>query len=271
VQRLRLLTWNLFHGRDYPPDERLFTWRSRLFRVTERGGRYAQVNRPLGGEFAEVLDRLEWDIAFLQEAPPRWTWPFEADLARVLTSRNSAGGLRALAARVNPDLVASSEGGSNQVLVRRPWRLGVVESHQLARRPERRMMILARVEAPDGRVVAVANLHGSVDTVPDAREQVLDAAARAVEFAGDLPLVFGGDLNLRMSRQPDLFDALRARFGLAPPTDRTAIDHLLLRGFELIEAPHRLPDAAREVPAGDDEHVLQLSDHSCVAAVAGMK
>ena len=30
--RSRALTWNLFHGRDYPPDRALDTWRSRLLR-----------------------------------------------------------------------------------------------------------------------------------------------------------------------------------------------------------------------------------------------
>ena len=28
MEALRVLTWNLFHGRDHPPDEALFTWRS---------------------------------------------------------------------------------------------------------------------------------------------------------------------------------------------------------------------------------------------------
>src|SRR3954447_19756747 len=199
MRRLRLLTWNLFHGRDHPPDERLFTWRSRLLRVSERGERYVQVNRPLRAEFARVLDAIEWDVALLQEAPPRWTWPLDAQRASVLTSRNSLAPLRALAARITPDLIASNEGGSNQLLVRPPWRLGEVESRVLAERPERRVMMLARVESGDGRrPVAVANLHGSVDSVPGAGEQVLAAAARAVEFAGELPLVFGGDLNLRV-------------------------------------------------------------------------
>ena len=270
MQRLRLVTWNLFHGRDHPPDERLFTWRSRLLRVTERGERFAQVNRPLHAEFAEVLGRLEWDVALLQEAPPRWTWPFEAQQARALTSRNWLAPLRALAARLNPDLVASGEGGTNQLLARPPWRLRDLHTHELTRRPERRVMMVARVEAPDGRGLAVANLHGSVDSVPGAGEQVLAAAERAIELAGELPLVFGGDLNLRVSRQPAVFEELARRFGLAPPTSHTAIDHLLVRGLDVVEAPHVLPDEARQLPAGDGR-VLQLSDHPFVAAVVGMK
>jgi len=270
MQQLRLVTWNLFHGRDHPPDERLLSWRSRLFRVRERGARYEQVNRSLHAEFARVLSALEWDVALLQEAPPRWRWPSDWQHARALTSRNSLAPLRALAARLNPDLVASNEGGSNQLLVRAPWRLGEVELHELARRPERRVMMLARVEARDGRPVAVANLHGSVDSVPGVGEQVIAAAARAVEAAGELPLVFGGDLNLRPSRQPEVFAELERRFGLAPPTGRTAIDHLLVRGLEVVEAPRPLADDRRQLPAGGGR-VLQLSDHQIVAAVVGMK
>ena len=122
---LRLLTWNLFHGRDNPPEPSLFTWRSRILRVTERGERYAQVNRSLRREFTGVLARLEWDVALLQETPPRWRAPLLGDLgatgACVLTSRNSLPWLRRAVATLNPDLIASNEGGSNQTLARAGW------------------------------------------------------------------------------------------------------------------------------------------------------
>ena len=42
----------------------------------------------------------------------------------MLTSRNSLGALRAFAARLNPDLIASGEGGSNLTLVRACGPLG---------------------------------------------------------------------------------------------------------------------------------------------------
>jgi endonuclease/exonuclease/phosphatase family metal-dependent hydrolase len=271
---LRLLTWNLFHGRDHPPDPALFTWRSRLLRVTERDERFEQVNRPLRAEFTTVLRRFEWDVALLQEAPPRWSRHLRAELAAggalALTSRNSLAPLRALAAWLNPDLVASNEGGSNQVLVRAPWRIAESRCHTLTERPERRRMLWTRVAAADGRELAVANVHGSVDSVPGAGAQVLEAARVAVAWARDLPLVFGGDLNLRPSRQPQVFDELDAAFGLAPPTARHAIDHLLVRGLELLDAPHALPDAVRQVRVGGGR-VLQLSDHACVAATASMR
>src|SRR3954452_22253323 len=145
MRRLRLLTWNLFHGRDHPPDERIFTWRSRLLRVSERGERYVQVNRPLRAEFARVLDAIDWDVALLQEAPPRWTWPLDAQRASVLTSRNSLAPLRALAARITPALTARNGRGPTQLLSPPPLRMGDTQSLVLAERPERRVMMLARV------------------------------------------------------------------------------------------------------------------------------
>src|SRR4051812_27523642 len=47
---VRAVTWNLFHGLDSPPATR----------------------RPLLPEFVAVLGSFEWDVALLQEAPPRW-------------------------------------------------------------------------------------------------------------------------------------------------------------------------------------------------------
>ena len=52
--RVRALTWNVFHGRDHPPDRGSITWRSRLLKVTERNATHVQVNRPLLREFADV-------------------------------------------------------------------------------------------------------------------------------------------------------------------------------------------------------------------------
>jgi endonuclease/exonuclease/phosphatase family metal-dependent hydrolase len=237
---VRVVTWNLFHGRASPP----------------------LPSRSLLPEFVQVLGSIEWDVALLQEAPPRWREDLArrlgADSAITLTSRNFGAPIRAWIADRWPNLIKSNEGGSNQLLVRAPWRMEEVREHTIARRPERRRMLWARLAGPDGTALAVANLHGSVDSVRGARTQVLDAAAQAVEWAGDLPLVFGGDLNLRPSRQPDVFTELERRFDLKPPTARGAIDHLLARGLEPVEAP-------REGPA------LRLSDHAYVTATVGMR
>jgi endonuclease/exonuclease/phosphatase family metal-dependent hydrolase len=266
---VRALTWNLFHGRDHPPNPALFTRRSRILRVTERDHTYEQVNRPLRREFTQVLDSIPWEIALLQEAPPRWLGPLKRDLgaegARALTSRNLGAPIRGALAQLNPDLIASNEGGSNQLLVRPPWRLAEVRAHPVADEPERRVMLWARLEGPDGRELCVANVHGTTPGRPNGPAEVLAAAALAAAWAEGAPLVFGGDLNQRPVERPQLFGQLAARHQLAPGTAPREIDHLLARGLEIVDAPHALPDSARQIAARDGR-VIQLSDHPCVVA-----
>jgi endonuclease/exonuclease/phosphatase family metal-dependent hydrolase len=263
---VRVLSWNLYHGRDFPPDPALFTWRSRILRVTERNDTHAQVNRPLLEEFADLIGGLEWDVALLQEAPPRWFGALAARLdasgALALTSRNLIPACQRRLADWNPDLLGSTEGGSNQLLVR--GRIVEVRRLLLTRRPERRRMLWARVVLAEGRI-AVANLHASAGLPLRAAAEVEAAAERAVGWAGDDPLVFGGDLNLRPRREPEPFARLRERFELRDPTDPDAIDHLLVRGLDVIEAPRRLAPEMREVSQPDGLR-LRLSDHAPVTA-----
>jgi hypothetical protein len=262
---MRVLNWNLYHGRDFPPDPALFTLRSRLLRTTERDASHAQVNRPLLDEFAGLLDGLEWDVALLQEAPPRWF----AELARrtrssgvrVLTSRNWCPALQGRLADWNPDLLASSEGGSNQILVRSPGRVLEHRRLTLARWPERRRMQWVQLDGG----ICVANLHVSAGRPDKAVAEVLRAAEAAVDWSGAAPLVFGGDLNLRPARDPEPFAVLRERFGLGEPTAPRAIDHLLARGLRVAEPPRQLPPDQRELPDADGLRI-RLSDHAPVVA-----
>jgi endonuclease/exonuclease/phosphatase family metal-dependent hydrolase len=227
------VTWNLFHGRASPP-------------LPERS---------LLAEFAEVLGSLDWHVALLQEAPPRWRDALARELhaqsAMTLTSRNLGAPLRAWIADRWPNAIKSNEGGSNQLLVRDTFRIEETRELTIARFPERRRMLWARLSGPAP--LAIANLHGSVDSVRGASDQIVRAAARAVEWSAGLPLLFGGDLNLRPARQPDVFEELANRLQLAPPTAPDAIDHLLVRGLELVEPPRRGP-------------ALRLSDHAYVTA-----
>jgi endonuclease/exonuclease/phosphatase family metal-dependent hydrolase len=270
---MRVLSWNLYHGRDFPPDPALLTRRSKLLRVTERSATHAQVNRPLLPEFALWLDRAEWDVALLQEAPPRW---FRA-LARrtrssgalVLTARNLLPALQWRLADLNPDLIASSDGGSNQVLVRHPGRLLESRRMRLALRPERRSLIWARLELPAGRV-CVADLHASAGLPAAAGEELVRAAEAAVPWSGHDPLVLGGDLNLRPERTPEPFRELRERFGLGEPTAPGAIDHLLARGLDVLERPRQLAPEERELPDRDGLRI-RLSDHAPVVARFGLR
>ena len=267
---LRALTWNLYHGRDRPPDPRLYSWRSRLLRVTERNATHAQVNRGLLDEFAAVLAGADWDVALLQECPPRWSEPLaratEAEAHRELTSRNSLAALRSLAADLNPDLIGSNEGGSNLTLVRGR----VLERRRLeltpGPRPERRVMVFTRA-VPRGldREVGIANLHASAGAAlrAEAERDVLGAAGIARKWAGTAPLLFGGDLNLRPSESV-VFDGLATGPGLTGPTAPDSLDHLLVAGLDVVDLPAAWPASRREVAVADG--TIRLSDHAPVAA-----
>jgi len=266
---MRALSWNLYHGRDFPPDPALFTLRSRLFRITERNETHVQVNRLLRDEFAGWIAGRDWEVALLQEAPPLWFRAIgaraRASGVRVLTSRNVVPPLQRLAANLNPDLIASWEGGSNQLFVRAPGQILEHRRLTLAWRPEQRRMVWARIRLASGATVCVANLHASAGAPERAALEVLAAAAAAVRWSGGDPLVFGGDLNLRPARSPATFAELRERDGLGDPTASDAIDHILARGLEVVERPVRLAAEERELP-DEGGRRLRLSDHAPVLA-----
>jgi endonuclease/exonuclease/phosphatase family metal-dependent hydrolase len=245
-----------------------------LLRSTERGATHAQVNRPLLDEFSGWLADRPWELALLQEAPPRWLARLgrscRADGAIALTSRNLGSALRGAAADWNPDLLASNEGGSNQLLVRHPGRIVEVRRMTLARFPERRRMLFARIETTDGCSLCAANLHASAGRPEAASSELLSGAEAAIEWAGSLPLVFGGDFNVRPGKHPAVFELLATRYGLSPPTGPNAIDHILARGMSPIQRPTKLRPEEREV-AGPDGLRIRLSDHDPVTASFGMK
>jgi endonuclease/exonuclease/phosphatase family metal-dependent hydrolase len=267
---VRALTWNLFHGRDFPPDPSLFTLRSRLFGITERNATHLQLNRDLLDEFTAVLRDATWDVALLQECPPRWTEPLAtgcaADGHAVLTSRNTLGVLRSLIARLNPDLIASNEGGSNLTLARGGW--SISERRELVLQPgpspERRMMSFSRLSG--GRsALCVANVHLSAGRarLALAERELLLAAERAVEWAAGEPVILGGDLNVRPA-ESEVFGLIAERHGLTGTTAPNSLDHLLARGIEA-DSPSRVwAGPEREVDAGG--LAIRLSDHAPVEA-----
>ena len=250
---LRILSWNLFHGRDRAPDPSLHSWRSRLLRRTERGDTHAQVNRELYEQFSAVLANAEWDVALLQECPPRWAETLAIDCRahchRALTGRNlpRLGALQGIVARANPDLIASWEGGSNVTMarVRDPHHNAIADRQELTltRSPETRRMAFSRLTAG----ICVANLHAS-EARGAAEQEVLAAARTAVEWAEGAPLIFGGDLNLRPASSRALFDQLASELGLEGPTGGEVVDHVLSRGLERPVAAERWEPARREVP-----------------------
>ncbi len=261
------ITWNVFHGRDFPPDPALFTWRSWLFGVEERNETHIQVNRDLFDEFAGVLATARWDVAMLQELPPRWAQGLAAacgaEMELTLTSRNWLRSIRRPIAQRRPDLMGAWEGGGNAILARGALgsRLGAA-AVVLRGPPERRIVTFARLEPG----VVVANLHAS-GPAHLAAEDTRAAAEAAVGWAGDDPLILGGDLNVTPTESV-VFDELARRFGLRAPTGPQSIDHLLARGLEILDPPTAWPDEEREVAA--DDHAIRLSDHAPVQARFGL-
>jgi endonuclease/exonuclease/phosphatase family metal-dependent hydrolase len=171
---VRVLTWNLFHGRSVPPS-----------------------GRSLAREFAAALAGWEWDVALLQEVPPWFPPLLGADYRMQLTSRNQLLPLtRAISVR-NPDLLKSWGGGANAILVRG---LPILDARaaRLRRLPERRWVHGVRLA--DGWVV---NVHAH--NRPEAAARADCERALAIARGWGPLLVFGGDLNLRAPA----FDGLR--------------------------------------------------------------
>ncbi len=171
---LRVLSWNLMHGRAQPP-----------------------AGRDLLDEFAAVLAAWEWDIALLQEAPPWWPRALGerlgAEHRQVLTSRNALLPVRRAIAVRRPDLTRSNGGGANAILVRGAGPVHEHRSVRLAWWPERRSMHAVRLAGGTW----VGNLHATVRDDARARSEAARAATTLLGWAGRAPAVLGGDFNVR--------------------------------------------------------------------------
>lgn len=207
---LRVLTWNLFHGRSVPP-----------------------AGRDLHDDFSGLLCAWEWDVALLQEVPPWWgpTLVPDAHSAVAQTSRNSLGWLRRSIARRWPDLIKSNGGGANIILSRIGFSEHLV--HKVRWLPERRVVHAVRL--PDG--TWVANVHCSVPKTGHAQEDLERSLSALNDWAGGAPAILGGDFNLRMPVAPGFesvasgrIDHIVARsatvLGTTPPLETTPLsDH----------------------------------------------
>lgn len=200
---VRVLTWNLYHGRSRPP-----------------------AGRSLLGEFARALEGWDWDVALLQEVPPWWppllARACGAQERTVLTSRNFGLALRRAVSARNPDILKSNGGGANAILVRgaiaEDWAL------RLCRFPERRWAQGVLLESG----AWVVNLHATTEPKAQTRRDIARALARG---GADGPLVFGGDFNLSRLALPGMTRAASHW-----------VDHVFVRGLEVVE-PGRTLDA----------------------------
>jgi endonuclease/exonuclease/phosphatase (EEP) superfamily protein YafD len=138
----------------------------------------------------------------------------------------------------------------------------------LARLPERRRMQWVRLVHTSGKALCVANLHASAHKPARAAQELEHAAAAALEWSGEDPLILGGDFNVRPEEQPWIFEKL-GNLGFSGATGPKLIDHLLARGLSASVSPHQLPAESREVKAGGEGRV-RLSDHAVVVASFGM-
>jgi endonuclease/exonuclease/phosphatase family metal-dependent hydrolase len=179
IEPVRLLIWNLFHGRAVPG-----------------------AGHDLLDEFRATLAGWRWDVALLQEVPPWWSPDLaracDADERTALTSRNALPALRRAIAIRLPDVIKSNGGGANAILVRR--RFARIADHRtvvLRHRPERR--VCHAVKLNDG--AWIANLHAEAHG-NRAPADIARAAAATLGWAQGAPALLGGDFNVRAPAVP---------------------------------------------------------------------
>jgi endonuclease/exonuclease/phosphatase family metal-dependent hydrolase len=198
---LRVLTWNLFHGRSVP-----------------------ETAHSLLPEFAARIAGLEWDVALLQEVLPWWPPVLgraaRASMRMALTSRNVAPAIQHRVAAPRPHVLKSWSGGSNAILVRGQ----AIREHRIERLrawPERRVAHGVLLE--DG--TWVTNLHAQAHVERNALADLDRAAEATTAWAAGAPAIVGGDLN--MWGEPTAF-GYRHLAG-------HWVDHVLGHGFEVAE------------------------------------
>jgi len=224
---MRVVTWNLFHGRSLPP-----------------------ARAELLAQFAAKLAGWEWDVALLQEVPPWWPQQLAhacgAEQRAALTSRNVLLPLRRAVAQRQPELIKSNGGGCNAVLSRVP-----ISEHATLRLrlwPERRVAQLVRLH--DG--TCVVNFHASTRRAR-AEHELASLWEHALAWSETGPLILGGDLNLREPRAPGVevehvaaheVDHLFAS-GLARAGEAELLDRYTMLGSQRCELSDHAPLRAR--------------------------
>ena len=195
---LRVLTWNVFHGRSVPPS-----------------------GRDLIDDFAALVASWDWDAALLQEVPPWWCRPLaersRASMRMNITGRNHLLPLRRFVADRWPDLIKANGGGSNAILVR-GGRIAEHRTERLRWWPERRWMHAVRLE--DG--TWLGNLHAQTQPRPRPEHDIARAADALGRWSRAEPrALLGGDFNIGAPEVPGM-----RRMGGG------GVDFVFARGFE---------------------------------------
>ena len=294
-ETLRILTWNLFHGRDGLPGLGATPASTLLGRPVDDGV-HVHLNRKLTGLMADRVRRWAPDLCALQEVP---TAAVDEIVARtgMLAVGATTGPLigprrlRDALAACNPDLWRTHEGNANLLLlgpalevvpgservvrlnppreILRAARELSLEAGELLRYfPEPRVAVGARLRTASGAELVAASIHCHNARHPELVVRELARATEALEGAArGAPMVLAGDLNARPAH-PAIAAAAALGWDVAEaPPGR--IDRVLTRGLEIVEHERALPAAEREVGvtyAGRTRRV-RLSDHDPVVAV----
>jgi endonuclease/exonuclease/phosphatase family metal-dependent hydrolase len=292
---IRVLTWNLFHGRDGLPGLGPDLGSVLCGRPVDDGV-HMHLNRKLTHLMAARIAAWAPDLCALQEVPTAAVRPIAArtGMRPLWTTTGPLIGptrLRDALAERNPDLWRSHEGNANVLLV--GPRLAVVPGSETAVRlnplgailraaragalsagelvhylPEPRKAVMALVETPAGQRLAVSCAHCHGARHPAIGSAEIARAARAVrELGGDGPAVLAGDLNARPGH-PGLAALAREGWSGARPSPAIGIDRILARGIEVLEPERAVPAAEREVQATwrGRRRRVRLSDHDPVTA-----
>jgi endonuclease/exonuclease/phosphatase family metal-dependent hydrolase len=292
---IRVLAWNLFHGRDglpgLGPD-----LGSLLCRRPVDDGTHLHLNRKLWDAMGARIAAWAPDLCALQEVSLAGLGAIVArtGMSAVWTTTGPLVGparLRDALAAANPDLWRTHESNANALLTgprlrlvpgtRRSVRLnpvrpmlraaalGEIGAGELARYlPEPRRAVMALVDLPDGARVAVAcaHCHNARDPLLTGVE-IARAAAAVRALGGGGPAVLAGDLNAGPGH-PALASLAREGWSGAAPGPGVEIDRILARGLEVVEPERALPASEREVGVTrrGRRRRVRLSDHAPVVA-----
>ncbi len=290
---IRVITWNLFHGRDGLPGLGA-TRRSTLRRIPEDDGVHMHLNRKLTDLMAERLAAWAPDVCALQEVPTAAI----ATIARITGMRavwTTTGPLigparlrDALAAR-NPDLWRTHEGNANVLLagprmslieetrrsvrlnpisgiLRSARRLGLERGELMRYLPEPRRLVLVGMTAPGGERITVGCTHCHNARNPVVVGDEIARAAAAVRHAAlGGAAVLAGDLNAPPSH-PAMAALAAAGWAGAEPGAGMGIDRIVHRGMEVVEPARRMRPEEREVGVAwrGIARRVRLSDHDPV-------